>query len=76
MKTYKEGYAFGTELTKKIEAEEINQKVAEDLANLPGAQPTPYRQGIIDSCADWLHKIRLLDKEIARREKEQSQCQK
>jgi len=73
MKTYKEGYTFGTQLTKKIEAGEVSKKVAEDLANLPGGQPTPYRQGIIDSCADWLHKTRLLDKEIARREKERKE---
>jgi len=75
MRTYKQGYAWATTLTTLIDVDIISKQVAVDISEL-SANRKAFKQGMIDSCADWLHKIRLLDEEIAGREKEQNQCQK
>lgn len=68
MRTYEEGYKWGTALCSRVETGEVSPKIIAMIVEAKGSGD-PYMQGKIDSCFDWLHKERLLNEEIARREK-------
>lgn len=62
MRTYKQGYDWATTLTTLIDVDIIPKKVAIDISEL-SANHKAFKQGMIDSCTDWLHKMRIYEKE-------------
>ncbi|MBA7607026.1 hypothetical protein ES703_14178 [subsurface metagenome] len=62
MRTYKQGYDWATTLTVLIDADVIDKKPAIEISKL-SADHKHFKQGMIDSCNDWLHKMRIYEKE-------------
>ncbi len=65
MRTYKQGYDWATTLTTLIDVDIIPKKVAIDISEL-SADNKHFKQGMIDSCNDWRHKMRIYEKEQKR----------
>ena len=62
MRTYKQGYDWATTLTTLIDVDIIPKQVAIDISEL-SADHKHFKQGMIDSCNDWRHKIGIWEKE-------------
>lgn len=71
MKTYEEGYAWGTDLCSRLKKGEGSPTLIVCIAKSAKAYGNPVAQGKIDACRDWLRKERLLVERLTAKCKEE-----